>query len=117
MHIFSASHFFFFVNQLWLLSLAIKAVTPLALGNKSNLSDIGLLRNNVAVVYVVFRVGVASGHETKRNLIGERGVEVVSNLEEIGEGSLLKDIFVQKLSHNVVLDLERNRLKVFKLLT
>lgn len=79
MHVFSAVKFFLTLNELWLDSLAIKAVAPLSLLDKRDFSDVLLLRDNVAVRHAVFRVCVASGHEPKGDLVGEGGVKVFTS--------------------------------------
>jgi len=71
MHVFSTHHFFFSFNEFRVGGLAIEAVSPLAGLNEGNLSDISFLRNNVAVINIVLRVSVASGHEPKGDLVGE----------------------------------------------
>jgi hypothetical protein len=71
MHVFSAHHFFFPFKEFRFGSLAIEAVSPLALLNEGNLCDISFLRNDVAVINIVLRVSVASGHEPKGDLVGE----------------------------------------------
>ena len=116
MHVFGAHHVFFSFYKLWVLSLAVKAVAPLPSLHEGDLCHITLFANDVPIVDIVFRVSVASRHEAERNLVGEWGVEVVSNLKEISEGRLFKNVFIQELSHDVVLDFEGDRFKIFKLL-
>lgn len=99
------------------MSLTVKAVAPLALLDEGNLGHVTLLSNDIPVVDVVLRVSVAPRHESERDLVSKGGVEVVTNLKEILKGRLFENVFVQELSHNVVLNLEGDGFEVFKLLT
>ena len=110
---------FRFIRQLKLLSEfvllihlveRVKADCPVALHHKVDLSDVGLFLVKVAILICILK---QARHEAESYLVQEIGVKFFAHLKEAFEcGVGADDVLEEEFAHDVLLDLEWNRVEV-----
>lgn len=80
--------------------------------DKINFSAGLLLLDDITVILVIV---VHSGHETKRELVLKRRIEVFTTFEKRLEACLCVNISEQKLDQQMILNFEWNRVEVLSL--
>jgi hypothetical protein len=83
--------------------------SPFTFQNEVDLGDVSFFHQNVPVFLCVFEL---TGHKSKCNFVNKVRIEFFAHLEEGLEGGLVNDVLEQELAHDVLLNLERNRIEI-----
>lgn len=97
------------LNRVFNDEVGVVADSPFTTHDKTDLGGVALLLQNVPVFSIA---AVEPGQEPKRQLIADLGVLGLDELKERQESFVLKDVFVQELSYDVLLQPDGHGLEI-----